>query len=108
MQGSDVSPSLSYLSLALSPGPSSHLRKSLSLSLTSSNRISTLCRTQQQAAQIAQLQTQLQQAQAALQEWVGTFEEEQRGGIFSGVVGQIHPLTVLNELRRLVFVSATE
>ncbi len=36
---------------------------------------------------------------------MGTFEEEQRGGIFSGVVGQIHPLTVLNELRRLVLVS---
>ncbi|GAB4813595.1 hypothetical protein N2152v2_000641 [Parachlorella kessleri] len=57
-------------------------------------------KTQQQATQIAQLQSQLQQAQAALREWVGTFEEEQRGGIFSGVVGQIHPLTVLNELRR--------
>lgn len=57
------------------------------------------CRVAQQAAQITQLQGQLQQAQAALQEWLGTFEEE-RQGIFSGVVGQIHPLTVLNELRR--------
>lgn len=64
-----------------------------------------MCRAAQQAAQVTQLQGQLQAAQAALQEWVGTFEEE-RQGIFSGVVGQIHPVTVLNELRRSVGASS--
>lgn len=48
-----------------------------------------------------QLQAQLHQAQAALQEWVGAFEAE-RQGLFSGVLGQIHPTTVINELRRCV------
>jgi len=40
---------------------------------------------------------------AALLQWETTFQEErQEGGIFSGIVGTIQPLTVLNELRRLL------
>lgn len=58
-----------------------------------------ICRLTEQAAQIAKLQNQLKQTQEALQEWTGAFEGE-RQGIFSGVMGQIHPTTVINELRR--------
>jgi len=40
---------------------------------------------------------------AALLDWETTFQEErQDNGIFSGIVGTIQPLTVLNELRRAI------
>jgi hypothetical protein len=39
----------------------------------------------------------------ALQEWHSIFQEEQQeGGVFSGITGTIQPITVLNELRRAI------
>ena len=42
-----------------------------------------------------------EELRSALEEWDKTFQEErQDGGIFSGIVGAIQPLTILSELRR--------